>query len=91
MAPEVTIDGRAYRLVRPIAVFALSVVTLGIYWLVWYYRTNDDIRMYLRNYTIRPPREAGETAWTRVPTGAVTRNGRSTPPLSGISGSSVNR
>ena len=54
MAPEVTIDGRAYRSVRPIAVFALSVVTLGIYWLVWYYRTNDDIRMFLRNYTIRP-------------------------------------
>ena len=54
MATEATIDGRTYRLVRPIAVFALSVVTLGLYWLFWYYRANDDIRMYLRNYSIRP-------------------------------------
>ena len=35
-------------------VFALSVVTFGLYWLYWYYRANDDIRMYLRNYSIRP-------------------------------------
>jgi hypothetical protein len=54
MATEATIDGRTYRLVRPVAVFVLSVVTLGLYWLFWYYRTNDDIRMYLRNYSIRP-------------------------------------
>jgi Domain of unknown function (DUF4234) len=54
MADQVTIGGRTYRLVRPIAVFALSVVTLGAYWLVWYYRTNDDVRMYLRDYSIRP-------------------------------------
>ena len=25
-----------------------------MYWLYWYYRVNDDIRMYLRNYSIRP-------------------------------------
>ena len=54
MATDLTIDGRTYRIVRPIAVFVLSVVTLGLYWLYWYYRANDDIRMYLRNYSIRP-------------------------------------
>ena len=54
MANEVTIDGRSYRLVRPLGVFALSVVTLGLYWLFWYYRVNDDVRMVLRNYSIRP-------------------------------------
>jgi hypothetical protein len=54
MASEVTIEGRPYRLVRPIAVFALSAVTLGAYWLYWYYRANDDVRMFLRNYAIRP-------------------------------------
>lgn len=51
---EVTIDGRGYRIVRPVAVFALSVVTLGIYFLYWYYRANDDVRMFLRNWSIRP-------------------------------------
>jgi hypothetical protein len=54
MATDVTIDGRPYRIVRPLAVFGLSVVTIGLYWLYWCYRTNDDIRMYLRNYSIRP-------------------------------------
>lgn len=54
MATEVTFDGRSYRLVRPLGVFALSVVTLGLYWLYWYYRVNDHVRMVLRNYAIRP-------------------------------------
>lgn len=54
MAHDVTIRGRDYRVRAPLGVFALSVVTLGMYWLYWYYRVNDDIRMYLRNYSIRP-------------------------------------
>ena len=54
MAHDVTIDGRAYRVRAPLGVFALSAVTLGMYWLYWYYRVNDDVRMYLRNYSIRP-------------------------------------
>lgn len=54
MAHDVTIGGRAYRVRKPLGVFALSVVTLGMYWLYWYYRVNDDVRMYLRNYSIRP-------------------------------------
>ncbi|MDH4113791.1 MAG: DUF4234 domain-containing protein [Actinomycetota bacterium] len=54
MAHDVMIDGRAYRVRTPLGVFALSVVTLGMYWLYWYYRVNDDVRMFLRNYSIRP-------------------------------------
>jgi hypothetical protein len=54
MAHDVSIDGRAYRVRKPLGVFALSVITLGMYWLWWYYRANDDVRMYLRNYSIRP-------------------------------------
>ncbi|MGZ8580172.1 MAG: putative acetyltransferase [Actinomycetota bacterium] len=54
MALDVSIGGRDYRVRKPLGVFALSVVTIGMYWLYWYYRVNDDIRMYLRNYSIRP-------------------------------------
>lgn len=54
MAHVVSIGGRDYRVRKPLGVFALSVVTLGMYWLYWYYSVNDDIRMYLRNYSIRP-------------------------------------
>ncbi len=54
MAHDVTIRERSYRVRRPLGVFALSVVTLGAYWLYWYYAVNDDVRMFLRNYSIRP-------------------------------------
>nr|MBA3764710.1 DUF4234 domain-containing protein [Actinomycetota bacterium] len=54
MAHDVSIDGRAYRVRKPLGVFVLSAATLGMYWLYWYYRVNDDMRMYLRNYSIRP-------------------------------------
>jgi hypothetical protein len=54
MAHDVTIRERAYRVRKPLGVFGLSVVTLGAYWLYWYYTVNDDIRMFLRNYSIRP-------------------------------------
>ena len=54
MAHDVTIRERSYRVRNPLGVFALSVVTLGAYWVYWYYAVNDDIRMFLRNYSIRP-------------------------------------
>ncbi len=54
MAHDVTIRERPYRVRTPLGVFALSAVTLGAYWLYWYYTVNDDIRMFLRNYSIRP-------------------------------------
>src|SRR5687767_6854170 len=54
MAHDVSIGGRAYRVRPPLGVFALGAATLGTYWLYWNYRANDDVRMYLRNYSIRP-------------------------------------
>lgn len=54
MAHDVSIGGRPYRVRSPLGVFALGAATLGMFWLYWYYVTNDDIRMYLRNYSIRP-------------------------------------
>ena len=54
MAHDVSIGGRTYRVRAPLGAFALGAVTLGMYWLYWNYRVNDDVRMYLRSYSIRP-------------------------------------
>jgi hypothetical protein len=54
MALDVTLEGRPYRVRHPIGVIALGVVTLGLFFLYWYYRANDDVRMYVRDYSIRP-------------------------------------
>lgn len=32
----------------------LTVVTLTVYWYVWYYKINDEARRYLRDETIKP-------------------------------------
>lgn len=44
MAETVTIHGKPAKLRRPWVVFILSLVTLGIYYLVWYYKTNRELR-----------------------------------------------
>ncbi len=54
MAEELTIDGQLYKKRGPLAVWLLSIVTLGIYGLVWYYKINDEVRRYLGDDTIRP-------------------------------------
>jgi Domain of unknown function (DUF4234) len=54
MTEVVSIDGNQYTKRSPLAVIGLTFITLGIYGLWWYYRTNDDARRYLRDDTIRP-------------------------------------
>jgi hypothetical protein len=54
MAHDVTLEGRPYRVRHPIGVIVLGMVTLGLFFLYWYYRANDDVRMYVRDYSIRP-------------------------------------
>jgi len=54
MAHDVTLEGRPYRVRHPLGVIALGIVTLGLFFLYWYYRANDDVRMYTRDYSIRP-------------------------------------
>ena len=39
MAELVTIDGQQYTKREPLGVLGLSFITLGIYWLYWYYVT----------------------------------------------------
>jgi hypothetical protein len=41
---------------RPIGVWALSLLTLGIYGLVWYYRVNSELRDYDARIEVSPGR-----------------------------------
>ena len=54
MAHDVTIDGLRFRVRNPLGVAGLTIITLGLYGLYWYTAANNDTRMYLRNYSIRP-------------------------------------
>jgi hypothetical protein len=50
----VTIDGRSYPKRDPLGVLGLSVITIGIYWLYWYYTINNEIRHYEKDESVRP-------------------------------------
>ncbi|WP_336697769.1 DUF4234 domain-containing protein [Curtobacterium sp. USHLN213] len=52
--PEVQIDGEDYPLRSPLLVLVLTVVTVFIYWLVWYFDVNDQTRRLLRDERIKP-------------------------------------
>jgi Domain of unknown function (DUF4234) len=54
MAETITLDGQAYTKRDPLGVLGLSFVTLGIYWLYWYYKVNDEIRRFEKDDTVRP-------------------------------------
>jgi len=54
MAHDVTLEGRPYRVRHPLGVIVLGIVTFGLFFLYWYYRATDDVRMYVRDYSIRP-------------------------------------
>ena len=56
MAEMVTIDGQVYTKRNPLGVLGLTVITIGIYGFVWYYKINDEIRRYTRDETISPAR-----------------------------------
>jgi hypothetical protein len=44
VAHEVQVHGAAVKVRRPAGVFFLSLITLGVYFAVWYYRTNRELR-----------------------------------------------
>ena len=56
MATTVTIDGQPYRRREPLGVLGLSFITLGIYFLYWYYKVNDEVRRFEHDETISPTR-----------------------------------
>jgi hypothetical protein len=54
VAELVTIDGKQYKRRDPLGVLGLSFITLGIYFLYWYYAINDEIRRFEEDDTVRP-------------------------------------
>ncbi len=46
MAEELTIQGADVKIRHPWGVWALSIITLGIYGLVWWYKINREMRDY---------------------------------------------
>jgi hypothetical protein len=54
MAETLIIDGQSYKKRSPTGIWVLTVITLTVYWSVWYYKINDEARRYLRDDTIRP-------------------------------------
>ena len=56
MAETVTIGGQSYLKRNPLAVLGLSVITLGIYFFYWFWKINDELRLYKRDESISPTR-----------------------------------
>ncbi|HEV8683591.1 MAG TPA: DUF4234 domain-containing protein [Actinomycetota bacterium] len=56
MAEIITIDGNQYVKRNPLGVLGLTVITLGIYGLYWYYKVNEEIKNFTRDETISPVR-----------------------------------
>jgi Domain of unknown function (DUF4234) len=54
VAQLVTIEGQRYVRRDPLGVLGLSFITIGIYWLYWYYKVNDEIRRYEKDDSVRP-------------------------------------
>jgi hypothetical protein len=54
VAELVTIEGQQYKKRDPLGVLGLSFITIGIYWLYWYYTINDEIRRYEKDESVRP-------------------------------------
>jgi hypothetical protein len=56
MAETVMIEGRPYLKRNPLGVLGLMLITLGIYFLYWYWKINDELREFEHNESISPTR-----------------------------------
>jgi hypothetical protein len=56
MAEIVTIEGNQYVRRNPLGVLGLTLITLGIYGLYWYYKANEEIKNFTNDETISPVR-----------------------------------
>jgi Domain of unknown function (DUF4234) len=54
MAEVLVVDGTTVTKRSPTGVWLLTMVTLTVYWSVWYYKINDEARRYLHDDSIKP-------------------------------------
>lgn len=56
MAEIVSIEGNQYVKRNPLGVLGLTLITLGIYGLYWYYKANEEIKNFTNDDTNSPVR-----------------------------------
>ena len=56
MAEMVTIGGQQYLKRNPLGVLGLSLITLGVYFFVWYYKINVEVQRMENDQTMSPTR-----------------------------------
>ena len=56
MAETVTIEGQQYLKRNPLGVLGLSLITLGVYFFVWYYKINVELQRRDNDLTMSPMR-----------------------------------
>jgi amino acid transporter len=56
MAETIMVEGQPFLKRHPLGVLGLSFITLGIYFLYWYYKINEELRRARRDPTISPVR-----------------------------------
>ena len=54
MAETITLNGYEFKKRSPLAVWGLSIITIYIYYFVWYFKINREARDYLGDQDIRP-------------------------------------
>jgi Domain of unknown function (DUF4234) len=56
MAETVMIQGQTYLKRNPLGVLGLGFITLGIYFVYWFYKANQEIQRFTGDQTISPTR-----------------------------------
>lgn len=56
MAETIAVEGQTYLKRNPLGVLGLIVITLGVYFLYWYYKINQEIQRFEHDDTISPVR-----------------------------------
>ena len=56
MAESIAVEGQTYLKRDPLGVLLLSFITFGIYFIIWYYKINKELKAFEHDDTISPGR-----------------------------------